>query len=206
MTPIDHLTDLLARLPGLGKRGSRRIVYYLLRQSPRMRSELVRAIENLRDTARRCAACTRYFIAERNDAALCPTCADPSRSDETLMVVEKEVDFEAIEKSGAYRGKYYILGGTITSLSHPKASESALPGLINLIEDRAPKGLTEIVLALSATPDGEETAEMVREHISALAHAHTIKVTVLGRGLSTGSELEYADPDTIKNALAYRHS
>lgn len=119
------------------------------------------------------------------------------------MIVARDSDFESIEKSGAYRGYYFILGGTVPILDKEPEKRIRLQELlekVNLSGD-----LKEIILSLNTTPDGEHTAEIVREAIQKLLNGKAVKVSVLGRGLSTGAELEYVDGETIKNALQNRH-
>jgi recombination protein RecR len=119
------------------------------------------------------------------------------------MIVEKDVDFENIERAGTYKGYYFILGGTL-SLLERKSGTIRAEELKKTVKDRAKEGLEEVVLALSASPDGEHTTLAVREILSPLAKEHSFKISMLGRGLSTGLELEYSDPETIKNALKNR--
>jgi recombination protein RecR len=140
------------------------------------------------------------------------------------MVVARDSDFESIEKSGAYKGLYFILGGTIPILDKEperrvrvKAlTERVAAGMVGMVggADRGISGgasvsggLKEIILSLSTTPEGENTADLVRHNIVGLAgfEASKIKISFLARGLSTGAELEYADRETIKNALFNRH-
>jgi recombination protein RecR len=122
------------------------------------------------------------------------------------MVVARDSDFESIEKSSAYKGLYFILGGTVPILDKEPDKRIRLKQLLERVQKSSPK---EIILSLNTTPDGEHTADIVKDAISKVSKNLTLssdtKITILGRGLSTGAELEYADSDTIKNALQNRH-
>jgi len=130
-------------------------------------------------------------------------CANPERSAGVLAVVASDVDLAALERSGTFRGYYFVLGGTI-SLASEKTSGLRVKQLVDSIAARATSGLKEIILAFPANPEGDVTATHVREKLEGIAVTNSISITSLGRGLSTGSELEYADPETIKSALESR--
>jgi recombination protein RecR len=121
-----------------------------------------------------------------------------------LTVVERDTDIDAIERSGMYDGLYFVLGGTVPLLDTQDIKKLRGGQLKHLVEARAPQGLKEIILAFAINPDGENTGRYVETLLRPLIETHTISLTHLGRGLSTGSELEYADPETIKNALKNR--
>jgi recombination protein RecR len=126
------------------------------------------------------------------------------------MIVARDSDFESVEKSGAYKGLYFILGGTVPIMDKEPEKRIRLKQLIGRITvSEESKGLSEVILSLNTTPDGENTEEIVKRAIESELDMKTgtapIKVSVLGRGLSTGAELEYADQETIKNALKNRH-
>jgi recombinational DNA repair protein RecR len=118
------------------------------------------------------------------------------------MVVEKDVDFENIVKTGEYGGKFFILGGTIPILEREPTKRIRAKQLIEIVDRN--KDIEEIILALSVNPEGENTLQYVRKILEPLAEKHNIKITALGRGLSTGTELEYSDSDTLQNALKNR--
>jgi len=119
------------------------------------------------------------------------------------MIVARDSDFESIEKSGAYKGLYFILGGLVPVLDKDPEKRIRLRKLLERISSNRP-GLKEVILSLSTTADGEHTANIVREAILKLSNRSPITITLLGRGLSTGAELEYVDSDTIRNALKHR--
>jgi recombination protein RecR len=120
------------------------------------------------------------------------------------MVVEKDVDLENVERSKTFKGTYFVLGGSVPILEKNPEARVRIKDLKNRIEERGAQGLTEIILAFSLNPDGENTARYIAEEISAAAAKCGARVTMLGRGLSTGSELEYLDPETLKSALQNR--
>jgi recombination protein RecR len=200
---LTKLAELFNRFPGIGPRQARRFVYFLLAAPRSFREELARGILELSKIIHTCTECQRFFSPARG-ATLCPLCADPTRDRSTLMVVEKDVDLENVEKSRGFTGTYFILGGTVPILEKNPEERIHLKKLEGLIAHRAKEGLTEVVLALSLTTEGESTEEFLKEHLTPLAEKYGFKISTLGRGLSTGLELEYSDPETIKNALKNR--
>ncbi|HEY4526988.1 MAG TPA: toprim domain-containing protein [Candidatus Paceibacterota bacterium] len=202
MDPIERLTNLFVKFPGIGPRQAGRFVQYLLRSSPALRRELTEAIRELSGSVKQCTRCFRFSAA---DGKVCATCANPARDVFTLAVVASDADLAALERSGTYRGLYFVLGGTI-SLASEKMEGLRLKQLLDSLPSRIERGLSEVILAFPANPEGDATAMRVREELDRGLPSDThIKVTALGRGLSTGSELEYADSDTIAQALGNRH-
>jgi len=130
-------------------------------------------------------------------------CENPERDRTLLAVVANDTDLLAMERSGTYRGRYFVLGGTV-SLASEKMSGLRLRELVAYIPKLAKAGLKEIILAFPANPEGDATSIRLKEELASLAKEYSLAVTSLGRGLSTGSEIEYADPDTIKSALDSR--
>ncbi|MCE9541724.1 recombination protein RecR [Candidatus Kaiserbacteria bacterium] len=196
MDSIERLSSLFEKFPGIGPRQAGRFVHYLLRSSPSLRKELIDALQNLGGSVKQCRECMRYHAGT---ADVCGICANPQRDNRLLAVVASDADLAALERSGTFSGHYFVLGGTI-SLASEHTSNLRLPQLLQAVSSRMKKGLEEIILALPANPEGDATAVRVREELAASA----LRVTNLGRGLSTGSELEYADPETIKSAFNSR--
>ncbi len=120
------------------------------------------------------------------------------------MVVERDTDIQSIERSNIYDGLYFVLGGTVPLLDTVKAPKLRSKALLARVEDLLTNDLQEIILGFGINPDGENTARYIESLLKEITETHTIKISHLGRGLSTGSELEYADPETIKNALRNR--
>ncbi|MDB5265146.1 MAG: Recombination protein RecR [Parcubacteria group bacterium] len=194
---IEDLSRAFERFPGIGPRQAKRFVYYLLTVPPADRSRIADLLLTLGNDIRQCRMCMRF--APTSPEELCSYCADRSRDDSLLMVVEKDQDLAAVERANAYRGRYFVLGGVITLSGKGVIRER---DLIRVVEARSKTGLQEIVLALSATSEGENTADRVREVLQPLRA--TIRISALGRGLATGSELEYSDAETLSGALANR--
>ncbi len=204
MDSISKLASLFAEFPGIGSRQSRRFVYFLLKQNKGYLIELVRAIESLEGAISQCNRCHRYFTKKFPTAPdRCSICSDETRDHNTLMVVEKDSDLEAVERSGTYQGTYFILGGILPILEKNPASKIRINDLMGLIEAES-MDIKEIILACALTPESEHTAEYVRESITEVTNTHLISVTTLGRGLSTGTELEYSDAETLRYALLGR--
>ncbi|MDE1874702.1 MAG: toprim domain-containing protein [Patescibacteria group bacterium] len=205
MDHINRLSDSLRQFPGIGPRQAKRFVYFLLGASDSYRASLAREIVELSAHAAICSSCYRFFdnkgVAE---TPLCAVCRDASRDKESLMIVAKDVDLDAVEKSKVYSGYYFVLGNTLSLVDKDPDAKIRTKELIPAIEQRAKAGLKEIILALSLNAEGEHTREFVENLIAPLIRAHRLKVSILGRGLSTGTELEYSDAETIKNALIGR--
>ena len=196
MDTIQRLIALFERFPGIGPRQAERFVQYLLRSSPAIRRELADAMLSLGSAVKQCSECTRYFGGE---SRTCTLCSDARRDSTILAIVASDADLVALEKSGTYRGKYFVLGGTISLASEQIDGLRAKQLLARITRD----SFAEIILAFPANPEGDATATRIREEIQAAGFAG--RTTTLGRGLSTGSELEYADPDTIRHALDSRY-
>ncbi len=198
MDSLRRLEEIFAHFPGIGPRQARRFAYYLLGKPPAFIKEFTSLIEEVKKSTAECPQCHRLFINGAK-ASICSICSDKNRDASILMVVARDSDFESIEKSAAYRGLYFILGGTVPILDKEPDKRIRLKQLLERVQKSAPK---EIILSLNTTPDGEHTADIVRDALK--PPLYLSKVTILGRGLSTGAELEYADSDTIKNALSNR--
>ncbi|MBI4088226.1 recombination protein RecR [Candidatus Kaiserbacteria bacterium] len=196
--PLERLSSLFEKLPGIGPRQAGRFVQYLLRSSPAVRREFSEAIKELGGSVHQCRECMRFHASDKR---LCSICANPERDPGYLAIVASDADLAALEASGTYRGRYFVLGGTI-SLASDKANGLRIKQLLASVPARIKNGLNEIILAFPANPEGDATASQVREELG--RGFPSAKVTSLGRGLSTGSELEYADPETIKNAFEGR--
>jgi len=198
MDSLHKLAEYFAEFPGIGPRQAKRFVYFLLTRNAAHLDDISRLISDIKKNVRICPSCFRFYPGT---ASLCPVCSNPNRDTTQLMIVARDVDFESIEKSHVYNGLYFILGGTIPILE--KEPEKRVR-LSELREKIAKGNFKEIILSLNITADGENTAEYIRQFIQNTFSAKNIKTTVLGRGLSTGSELEYVDAETIRNALQNR--
>ena len=193
---IEDLARAFERFPGIGPRQARRFVYHLLSVTPADRSRLAELVEHISADVRQCAECMRYG---NGGGPICNLCADPARSDAELLIVEKDQDLLAVERAGTYRGRYFVLGGVLTLSGKGVIREREF---LRAVGAREKKGLKEIILALSATSEGENTADRLRELL--LPYRERLRITTLGRGLSTGAELEYSDAETLSGALQNR--
>lgn len=198
---IEHLTALLSKLPGIGPRQAARLVFHLLDEKNEFRTALTESIISL-CSVRRCAYCFQAF--ENGGGALCGLCNNGTRRDKTkLMVVEKDTDFSNIEKTGLYEGLYFILGGVISPFRPDAAERLRFRELFRRIEHDT--AIEEVILATSVTPEGDHTARYIEKIVEpVLKTRKEMRLSRLARGLSTGSELEYSDPETFKNAYFNR--
>lgn len=204
-SPVEHLAEYFAKFPGIGPRQAKRFVYYLLSHDPAYLKDFARAIVSLKEIILQCSSCFRYFQKNGEKDGLCDICHDEHTDSSTLLVVEKDVDFENVRKSGSYTGMYFILGGALAILEKNPSEKIRAKEIFNLAEKRAKNGeLKEIILATNATPEGENTALYVSKILELLAKKYNLKISTLGRGLSTGSEIEYSDAETFKSALESR--
>ncbi len=197
---MDHIEELarsLARFPGIGPRQGKRFVYYLLAAPSNERTKLAELIASLGKDVRQCPECLRFYNG--STAVICHYCSDKTRNDTQLMIVEKDQDLAAIERADTYRGRYLVLGGVLTLSGKGAIREKEL---LKTVEKRLKNGLKEIVLALSATSEGEHTSDRVRALLA--PYRDHLKISELGRGLATGSELEYSDAETLRAALTNR--
>jgi recombination protein RecR len=202
MDAIERLTALFEKFPGIGPRQAGRFVQYLLKTSPAVRREIAESLQALSKGVHQCPECMR-FHGDTNK--ICSICSNTRRDSEMLAVVASDSDLAALEKSSTYKGRYFVLGGTL-SLGAEKTSGLRIKQFLDSLLARTKKGLQEVILAFPANPEGDATASYLREELMAASQGRslTLRVTTLGRGLSTGSELEYADPDTLKSAFESR--
>ena len=197
MNSIEKLSELFGKFPGIGPRQARRFVYFLLSRSGSYTTELIQAIQDIKMEINQCGECMRFYPEQGRGVVLCSICADDTRDQTMLMVVPRDIDMESVEKSSSYNGYYFVLGGVVPILEKEPEKRIRINDLEKIIKKR--KSLKEIILGMNANIEGENTAEYLRQHIGP-----TYVVSTLGRGLSTGAEIEYADPETLKNALLHR--
>jgi recombination protein RecR len=203
MTALEKLIMHFEQFPGIGSRQAKRFAFHLLTESEENVEELATLIREIKHNVAECPSCFKFF--SRTGGDLCPICASPLRDRSKLLVVERDTDIDALERSRMYDGLYLVLGGTVPLLESHENSKLRGGALKHTVTTRIPEGLTEIILGFSVNPDGENTVRYVQALLRELIEAHSLTITILGRGLSTGSELEYADPETIKSALQNRN-
>lgn len=202
MDNTQKLIELFKEFPGIGPRQAKRFVYFLLNRNAGYANDLAGLIKDVRSTVHSCSSCFRFF--PNGNSSLCPICRDTTRDNKQLMIVSHDVDFENIEKTKFYNGYYFILGGTVPILEKNPENRIRQYDLLKTIESKVTNGLSEIILALNYNPEGENTLSYLTEFLKNTTDKNNIRVSTLGRGLSTGTELEYSDSDTIKNALKNR--
>lgn len=189
---VEDLTTSFEKLPGIGRRSAQRLAFYLLRVPQRDLDGFASSLSHLKKLTKICTICHNL-----TDQDQCSICGDPAREAALVCVVESFQDVLAIEKSGSYRGVYHVLHGSISPLNNIGPDELYIDTLVA----RVKKGnVTEVILATNTSLEGEATALYIREALKGT----TVKVSRIGRGLPTGVEIEYADDQTLSQALATR--
>ena len=202
MDIIDKLSEVFKEFPGIGERQARRFVYFLMSRNGSYAENLSLLISDLKKEVAQCGECFRFFIVKNGKNNLCDVCANTNTDSSILMVVEKDSDLESVKKSRVYNGKYFVLGGLVPIVEKNTKSRVRVEELKNKISKE--KNLVEVILAFSLNPQGDHTDQYVREQLHNIIQKNNIKISSLGRGLSTGTELEYSDNETLKNALKNR--
>ncbi|HVV15432.1 MAG TPA: toprim domain-containing protein [Candidatus Paceibacterota bacterium] len=204
MNPIDRLTQAFERFPGIGPRQARRFVQFLLVQPGAFRAALAQDLGKLGANTFQCSECFRWSVKSADDTVLCNICGNSRREKGILFVVEKDADIDNVERSG-FKGVYFVLGGTVPLAAEEPQSHIRMRELVARVErDGSDLVLTELILGLSATTEGDHTRQLLSEKLRPMSQGFNFRLSSLGRGLSTGSEIEYADPDTIASALSSR--
>ncbi len=201
MNTIEKLTEIFKEFPGIGERQAKRFVYFLMSRNGAYNDNLSNMIAELKKETAQCKECFRFFILNPKKDKVCDICNDTHVDSSTLMIVEKDSDFESVRKSRAYHGKYFILGGLVPIIEKNTKSFVRIDELKKKITTNPET--KEIILAFSLSPQGDHTDMYVRDQLKDITK--NIKISSLGRGLSTGTELEYSDNDTLKNALKNRN-
>lgn len=191
---IDRLIGELARLPGVGPRSARRLALHLLKQKTRMVPPLIAALAQANEEVKSCSHC-----GSLDDVDPCRICTNASRDQSLICVVEDVADVWAMERSGAFRGTYHVLGGTLSAIDGRGPEQLRIEPLLKRIGDA---GVKELILALSATMAGQTTAHYVAERLQ----GQEVKVTRLAQGIPMGGELDYMDDGTLSAALSARVS
>ena len=189
---LDGLIDALRRLPGVGVKSAQRLAFHLLQHDRDGARRLATALNGAVQRMRHCQRCHTFTEAE-----VCSTCLDPRRDARLLCVVETPADQAALERSGSYKGLYFVLMGRISPLDGLGADDI---GAARLLERAVEDGVEEVILATGFTAEGEVTAHALATALK----ARGIKVTRLARGVPAGSELEYVDLGTIAHAMGDR--
>ena len=188
---LENLIDLMARLPGLGPRSARRAVLHLIRKRGLLLTPLADSMARVAETARECLNCGNIGTSD-----ICDICADETRATGEICVVEDVADLWAMERAGVFKGRYHVLGGTLSALDAVGPEELRIPRLIDRVET---EGITEVILALNATIDGQTTAHYIADQLDG-----RVTLTSLAQGVPIGGELDYLDDGTITAALRAR--
>ena len=192
MSEIETLIRLFSRLPGFGTRSARRTVLYLIKRRESQLIPLEKAIQDVIDTVQICPICGNL-----DSQSPCAVCADSRRDDSTICVVQDVADLWAIDRSGAFKGRYHVLGGLLSAIDGMGPEELRLPALERRIREN---NTAELILALPATVDGQTTAHYIAERFKDLP----LKISSLAHGIPVGGELDYLDDGTIQTALRAR--
>jgi recombination protein RecR len=191
-TGIEALIDLMARLPGLGPRSARRAVLVLLKKRGQLMAPLAQALAEVALSAKDCQVCGNIGTSD-----ICPICANPARATGEICVVEDVADLWAMERGRVFKGRYHVLGGTLSALDAVGPDELGIPRLVARVADG---GVTEVILALNATVDGQTTAHYIADALTPTG----VQITTLAQGVPIGGELDYLDDGTIGAALRAR--
>ena len=188
---IDALIELMAKLPGLGPRSARRTVLHLIRKRALLLTPLADTMQTVAATARECLNCGNVGTSD-----ICDICASDKRANGILCVVEDVSDLWAMERSGVFKGRYHVLGGTLSALDAIGPEELRIPRLIDRVTS---EHVTEVILALNATIDGQTTAHYIADLLES-----RVTLTSLAQGVPIGGELDYLDDGTITAAMNAR--
>ena len=190
---LNSLLQSLARLPGIGRRGAERIALHLLESPAEDSTLLAHALQNLHKECTRCPSCGTWAEYDR----LCSICADPQRKSLQLCVVERAPDMWAFEESGAFRGRYHILGGSLSPLNGITADDLRMNELLARIEG---EDVQELSLATSPSIDGDATAQ----YIAGCLTNSGVRISRIAQGVPVGCHIDYADAGTLRSALKGR--
>ena len=181
----------MAKLPGLGPRSARRAVLQMIRKRSLLLTPLADVLSTVAETARECLNCGNIGTSD-----ICDLCANEARATGELCVVEDVADLWAMERAGVFKGRYHVLGGTLSALDAVGPQELRIPRLVDRVTT---EGVTEVILALNATIDGQTTAHYIADQLEG-----QVKLTSLAQGVPIGGELDYLDDGTITAAMRAR--
>jgi len=191
-TEIDRLIQYLAKLPGLGPRSARRAALHLIQRRETLMAPLARAMADAAQHISACSVCGNLDAADP-----CGVCTDPRRDSSVICVVEDVADLWALDRTGSYRGRYHVLGGTLSALDGVGPEDLGIPRLVARARDSQ---VTEVILATNATVDGQTTAHYIADRLADAG----VAVTGLAHGVPVGGELDYLDDGTLNAALRAR--
>ncbi|OGZ61791.1 MAG: recombination protein RecR [Candidatus Spechtbacteria bacterium RIFCSPLOWO2_12_FULL_38_22] len=196
--PLQQLQKFFEKFPGIGPRQASRFVFFLSKQPKEYIESFIQSLQSMSTEVKLCSNCNLPGLKKNN---LCTICSDSRRDKKTIYVVEKEGDALNLEKTNIHNGVYFVLGKNISPV---EKTQSAKEQVKNLVKKLKRETNPEVILALNNTREGNFTAMYIKEMFKE-NELNNVTLTSLGRGLSTGSELEYADEETLRNALKNRH-
>lgn len=214
MDLIEKLTEIFKEFPGIGERQAKRFVYFLMFRNGEYSINLSKLILELKKEISQCKICFKFFLSSTKNKTLghsptgeakkdvCEICNNPNTDLSFLMIIEKDSDLESVQKSRVYHGVYFVLGGLVPIVEKNTKNQVRIEELKKRVKNNT--SLKEIILAFSLSPQGDHTDLYVREELKEIIEKLSIKISSLGRGLSTGTELEYSDNATLGNALKNR--
>lgn len=208
----DNLINDFQKLPGIGPKQAERFAYYLMKQSKNYIESFSKNILNIKLNSSQCTECYSFFsnfLTNKNKETLCNICADENRHKNIIMIVEKELDVNAIEKTSEYLGVYFVTGGKLPFLIDDPKEYIRIRELVEIIRKRiddndVKNNLSEIIFALPANDEGDNQLEYITKTIIQIVGMEKVKISTLARGVSTGLEMEYIDHDTFKSAFSFR--
>lgn len=191
-TPLDQLIKRLSRLPGLGPRSARRAALHLLKHKQEMMIPLAQEMADVAHSVKDCVECGNLDLTDK-----CHICLDHKRDEARLCVIEDVADLWAMERAGVFSGRYHVLGGTLSALEGRGPSDLGIDRLLSRIQTTE---VEEVILATSATVDGQTTAHYIAERLA----EHQVAITRLAHGLPVGGELNFLDEGTLAQAMRAR--
>lgn len=194
--PVQNVIDAFSRLPGIGPKTASRLAFYLLKAPEEVSLDLAQALEKMQTETGHCTQCFNITLAGQE---LCDICSSTERSDEVLCVVEEPLDVIAIEKTGAFSGKYHVLMGVLSPIEGVGPDQIKIFPLLERLKNSHVK---EVIIATNPSMEGDATALYLLQRIAPMG----IKVSRLARGLPAGGDIEYADQSTLMRALAGRQA
>ncbi|MDP3710566.1 MAG: recombination mediator RecR [bacterium] len=203
---LQKLIDLFTKFPGIGPRQAARLAFFITKDENSLAESLASALIQVKEKTVICKNCFRTMEKNLKDLLVCSTCLSPGRNKTIITIIEKEADLINLEKSGSYNGLYHLLGGVISPLDSDSPRKLKLREMFDRIKDILEgQGQAEIILATNPTTEGDTTALYIERVLLPLKNKYPrLVISRLARGLSLGSELEYADETTIKSALDNR--
>ena len=193
---LDRMVALFSKLPGIGRKSAGRLVYHILEADPSYARTLAEELNSLHDAIRRCSRCGSFTETDP-----CGICLDPTRDRNLLCVVERPQDVRVIDDSHEFRGLFHVLGGLIAPLDGINPGDLAITQLLGRVRD---EGVTELILALNPTIEGDTTALYIQRFFRERLPSQPLEISRLASGLPVGGDLEYADRLTLSRSLRGR--